>query len=278
MDPKSVKALRIVSHVLKHFGRKFVLIGATVPQILLEFRQESMATSRATRDLDALVEAHGWEDFGRIRERLLKEGFDEGQTMNELRLNNEVQIDLIPYGPGLVEKDRLAWPAKDSVMSTIGIEEAFESAREEEIAPGLAVPVVPAPGLVLLKIVAYLDRPENRARDLVDIVYYFEQYDSTPGQSRRFNVCSGVQVEDEEVTFEEAGAFLLGTEVARHAKPKSMEVVHRFLGGITDEYARPIAQILTEERRIADSEQRRETLYRLFRVFGAGLNRSESEA
>lgn len=274
MDPKAVSALRIVLRVLAQFGRKFVLIGATVPQILLDFRQDPGAGSRETRDLDVLVEAHSWEDFARIRERLLEEGFEQARTLHELWLNKEVQIDLIPYGPGLVEQDHMAWPDRDSVMSTFGMEEAFECAREQEIIPDLSLPVVTAPGLVLLKIVAYLDRPDERARDLLDVVYCFEQYESALGRSRRFDYCVGVEVDNKAITFEEAGAFLLGIEVAGIAKPKSLQVVRRFLDGLSDEYAKPIGQILAQEKRVFDNEPRRMTLYRLFRVFGAGLNRT----
>jgi hypothetical protein len=76
------------------------------------------------------------------------------------------------------------------------------------------------------------------------------------------------------VTFEEAGAFLLGMEVAALAKPKSLDIVRSFLRMISDEFARPLSQIVTEEKRVIDSEKRRAILYRLFRVFGAGLNQT----
>ena len=208
----------------------------------------------------------------------MKEGFEQDRTLHELRLNKEVQIDIIPYSPGLVEEDRLTWPDKDAVMSTFGMEEAFEYARQEEVTAGLALPVVTVPGLILLKMVSYLSRPEERARDLLDIVYCFEQYESAVGQSRRFDYCAGVEMDNKPITFEEAGAFLLGIEVAGVARPKSLQVVRRFLDGVSDEYAKPIGQILTQEKRMLDNEGRRRMLYRLFRVFGAGLNRTGAMA
>ncbi len=51
MDPKAVEALRILSRVLALEGRRFVLIGATVPQIVLDFRGTAGSGSRETRDL-----------------------------------------------------------------------------------------------------------------------------------------------------------------------------------------------------------------------------------
>jgi predicted nucleotidyltransferase len=268
MEPKAVEALRILSRFLSQEGRTFVLIGATVPQIVLDFRTSS--GSRETRDVDAIAEVQDWGDFARIRDGLLQEGFRPGQVAHELWLD-EVRIDLIPFGPGLVQNDKLSWPYGDSVMTACGFEEALACARDREVAPNLRLPVVTIPGLVLTKVVAYMDRPEERARDLIDIIYCFGHYEAIVGQSRRFDH-AGTEVDDEPVTFEEAGALLLGLEVAALAKPKSLDIVRRFLDMIPDGFARPISQILTEEKRFIDTEERRSVLYRLFRIFGAGLN------
>jgi predicted nucleotidyltransferase len=269
MDPRAVGALRILSRVFSQEGRRFVLIGATVPQILLDFGASS--GSRETRDVDAVAEVGSWEDFEVIRERLLQQGFREGRVAHELWLD-EVRIDLIPFARALVQNDKLSWPYGDSVMTACGFEEALECARDQKVAPDLMLPVVSIPGLILTKVVAYMDRPEERIRDLIDILYCFERYEQSAETSRRFDH-AGTEVEGNPLTYEEAGAYLLGTEVARLAKPNSLLVVRQFLDKLPDEYARPITQIVTEERRLLDSEKRR-SVYRLFRVFGAGLNRT----
>jgi predicted nucleotidyltransferase len=271
MDPKAVEALRILSRVLSREGRRFALIGATVPQIVLDFR--GSPGSRETRDVDAVAEVDSWEDFTRVRGRLEQEGFRQGRVAHELLLDDEVRIDLIPFGPNLIEDGKLSWPYGDSVMTACGFEEALECAREQEVAPDLRLPVVLIPGLILTKVVAYMDRPAERARDLIDMLYCFERYEQAAGESRRFDH-AGTEVEDKTVTYEEAGAFLLGIEVATLAKPKSLDIVRRFLNMIPDEFAQPISQILSEEKRLVDSEARRSVPYRLFRVFGAGLNQT----
>ena len=272
IDPKTIAALRILARVLAEEKRSLVLIGATVPQLLIDRRLGFEAPARTTRDVDAVVTAASWEDFDRIRRRLFDAGFRPGSAPHELVFDQDVKIDLIPYGPGLVQNDRLEWPDTDRVISTLGVEEALESAVQEELAPGLSLRVVPIPGLVLLKLVVYQDRPEERARDLTDVVYCFERYEGRIEGSRRFEL-TGMVVEGKPVQFEEAGAYLLGTEVARLAKAKSLAAVRNFLNMISDEYARPVFQILTEERRIGNNEGRRSELFRLFRVFAAGVNK-----
>lgn len=169
IDPKTIEALRVLARVLDEEKRRLVLIGAIVPQLLIDLRLGIGAPARTTRDVDAVVSAVSWEDFDRIRRRLFEAGFRAGSAPHELLFDQHVKIDLIPYGPGLVQGDRLEWPETDRVMSALGLEEALESAAQEELAPGLSIPVVPIPGLVLLKIVTYLDRPEERARDLADV-------------------------------------------------------------------------------------------------------------
>lgn len=271
MEPKAVEALRILSRVLCEEGRRFVLIGATVPQIIFDSPESS--GSRETKDIDAVAAVNSWDDFNRLRERLEQEGFRPGRVAHEFWRDDDVRIDLIPFGPALIEQDHLSWPNGGAIMNVCGLEEALECARDEEIAADLTLPVVSIPGLVLTKAIAYMDRPEERARDLIDILYCFEHYETALGESRRFDH-AGTQVNDEPLTYEEAGAFMLGIEVAALAKPKSLAIVQRFHETISDEFARPISQILTEERRFVDSDARRSVIYRLFQVFGTGLNQA----
>lgn len=277
IDPNVVAALRVLAQVLPADGRSFVLIGAMVPQLLIDLRQGHGFSSRMTHDADTLVKVASWEDFHRLGRRLSEAGFRQGPAPHEFRLGEDVRLDLIPFGPGLVKEDRLVWPKTEIEMSTLGIEEAFECAKSEELAPGLSLPVVPIPGLVLLKIVAYQDRPEERKRDLTDVVFCFEHYEEVLEGSRRFDL-TGVTVDGHPVQFEEAGAYLLGIDVAKLARPKSLVAVRKFLDMFSDEYARPISQILTEERRLADNEGRRRELSRLFMVFATALREGTSES
>lgn len=270
IDPKAVPALKILAQIFAEENRAFVLIGATVPQIVIDIREGDKFGARTTRDVDAVVEAADWKDFEAIRQRLFKAGFKPGSAPHELLFGRDVFLDLIPYGSGLVQNDQLEWPGTDRIMSTLGVEEAFNYARQEEVALELSVRVVPIPVLILLKIVAYMDRPQERARDLSDLVRCFEDYEKGDEDSRRFEI-GEVTVDDRPVEFEEAGAYLLGNEVGRLARPKSLVPVRALLDKIPDEYAGPIYQILKEEGRIVNSEGRRRELLRLFRVFAAGL-------
>ena len=276
MDAKTIEALRIFSRILHQEGRRFVLIGATVPQVVFDSREGDLGPgSRETKDVDALAEVNSWSDFARLSERLLREGFRQGRAAHEFSFGDEVRIDLIPFGPALIEQDKLSWPDGGAIMNACGLEEALDCAREEEIADRFTLPMVTIPGLVLTKIIAYLDRPEERTHDLIDILYCFEHYETKPPASRRFDLAES-QVEDRPINYDEAGAYLLGVEVAALARPNSLAAVRRFVGTISDEFARPISQILANEKRLVDNYTRRSMLYRLFQVFGAGIKQTTS--
>jgi predicted nucleotidyltransferase len=128
--------------------------------------------------------------------------------------------------------------------------EAFERLAERLKALGFARPALHhfvSPGGAEVDLHRHV-----RGKDVGDVVQVFERYEEDDG--RRFEAI-GVTVDDGPITFEEAGAYLVGVGAARLARPKSGEVVKAFLAGFTDEYAQPVSRVLAEEQR-SHSERR----------------------
>ena len=113
-----------------------------------------------------------------------------------------------------------------------------------------------------------MDRPTARSKDLGDLIDTLARYEEDG--DRRFELFD-VSVDSSPLQFEEAGAYLLGTDVAALAAPKTRGVIQEFLAGLRDEYSRPIGQVLTEEKRTG-SDERRAEVWRLFRVFREGFS------
>lgn len=262
LDPAVIEALRLLIGLIG--DERFVIIGATVPRVLID---QGLAGGRATRDVDAVLRVDTWEEFQELTRRLVTVGFRLRGAPHRFEYGR-AEIDLIPYSRALAPGGRLQWPGEDRAMSTLGIEEAFASARPVRVGD-LVVPMVPVAGCVLLKLIAYNDRPLERARDLVDILHCFDRYGADT-EIRRYEI-GEVEADDRAVLYEEAGAYLLGQEVAGLGHSESLVTVRSVLASIDDEYARPIQQILSEEGRRLFAETRRQELYRLFRVFTAGL-------
>jgi predicted nucleotidyltransferase len=268
ITPTAIEALKLVKATIARLGGKLVLIGAAVPHILA-LSSKSESGSRETRDIDGVVEAKDWENFNQLREELFSLGFEAGRGPQNFKFRG-TEIDLIPFGDQLIVNDQLIWPETQIVMSSIGLQEAFDSAVTKQLTPDFSISVVPIPTLVLLKIISYLDRPDERARDLLDIVFIFDRYEYEEVQDRRFDL-TGLIIDGSEITYEETIAYIVGSEIAKIAEPKSRRNIDKFLKLIPDEYARVINQILTEEGRFVETEERRHKLYRFFKIFAAGL-------
>jgi predicted nucleotidyltransferase len=140
---------------------------------------------------------------------------------------------------------------------------------ERRITEALSVHVATEAAFALLKVVAYMDRPAARSKDLGVLIDAFTRYEEE--SARRFELFD-VSVDSVPLQFEEAGAYLLGTDAAALAARKTRSVIQAFLAGLTDEYSRPIGQALMEEKRTGNDERRAE-VWRLFRVFREGFER-----
>jgi len=167
LRPEDVRTLEILSSVLRGEGWTFVVIGAAVPWILA-----TQSTGlRGTRDIDVVVNTTSWADFERAGSRLRDAGFTR-RHLHEFTSPHGTRIDLLPYGQGLVQGDTIAWP--DGVtMSALGLAEAFDSAVERPITEALSVHVATEAAFALLKVVAYMDRPTARSKDLGDLIDAF---------------------------------------------------------------------------------------------------------
>ena len=149
-------------------------------------------------------------------------------------------------------------------MNMAGFSDVFRHAKPTEVSQGLTLPVVPLWLFAVLKVIAYLDR--KFARDLRDLLYVLEQYELADQSSRRFDLAGDV----EGVTYETAGAYLLGRDIRATVSPKALDIVKGFVAQIADEHHSAINTMLREEN-LLYSEDRRKSVYQLIQGFRKGL-------
>ena len=106
----------------------------------------------------------------------------------------------------------------------------------------------------------------QHAAPLHRTAYVLEQYEPYGKRSRRFEVFGGA----EGVTYDTAGAYLLGRDVRENALDKATALVKDFVGQVADEYHPVVNTILREENRV-DSETRRREVFKLIEGFRKGL-------
>ena len=165
-NPRELDALRVLSNAWP--GGEMVVVGASA------LRCHMPMGWRTSEDLDlsvALSLASAVAAIGRLP------GWTQ-DPWQEQRWHSPagVAVDIVPASPEDLARGHIDWPRTGFRMSLLGLRLAFERCVEFRVAPDLAVKVVPLYVLAVLKIVAYLDRPGSREKDLADLAYVMHGY------------------------------------------------------------------------------------------------------
>jgi predicted nucleotidyltransferase len=195
---------------------------------------------------------------------LVNLGFRRAEGEQEHRLYyGAAEIDLIPYGVTKSSEEALVWPESGNTMNMTGFSDVFRYAVPTEVTPGITLPVAPLWLFAVLKVSAYLDR--RFSRDLNDLIFVLENYESADKSTRRFDILG-----EEDVTYEVSGAFLVGRDIGCYASAQAITLVQQFLKEISNEYHQVINRILQGEGRTF-SESRREAVFKLIKALRKGL-------
>jgi predicted nucleotidyltransferase len=111
-----------------------------------------------------------FDEFAKLERRLLADGWVSfANREHRWRSAQGTILDLIPAGPKLREAKQITWPISQFTMSLVGFDHVFATAQPVELAPDLTLKVISSTALMLLKIVAFMDDPQRRVKDLDDI-------------------------------------------------------------------------------------------------------------
>ena len=114
-------------------------------------------------------------------------------------------------------------------MSLVGFEHVFADAQPVEFSADLTLNVISSTALMLLKIVAFMDDPQRRVKDLDDIRGLLTQYEAD--SERLF---SDVVIDAGLADFGLATAFLLGIDLRVLCTLEEAEIVNAFLAAMNE--------------------------------------------
>ncbi|TFG88265.1 MAG: hypothetical protein E4H17_02630 [Gemmatimonadales bacterium] len=192
-----VEALRELSRFWPEAGLS--LIGASALGCLMpDFH-------RHTYDLDVAVAT----SLNELPSELNQPSGWQRDTGHELRWLTPagVKVDLIPAGRELLAAGQVTWPS-GHVMSLRGFRHAFSSTCPVEVAPGFQFDVPTVPVITLLKVIAYQERPHERERDLGDIAFALDHFQSEDAE-RRYST----EILEAGIRYEEVSPYLLGRDL-----------------------------------------------------------------
>lgn len=161
-------------------GISFYLVGAVARDIWLTGIHK-IPSGRITRDLDLALLIPHEDDYWKLRESLLRTGqFSEVRNAPvTLLYQGAIVLDLIPFGDLEVADGLVVLHRGEGVANLCvnGFTEVFEGATEwVDIDDQYQFRVCTLPGMVVLKLIAYSDRPEHRGKDLDDIAFILTNY------------------------------------------------------------------------------------------------------
>lgn len=171
--PYFKEVFNIVDEVLTKRCIPYYLVG--VSAIALELLQDGRKPSRGTKDIDFAIMISSLEDFENVVADLEHFGFNKVEapwTVYHPKYN--IAIDLLPFGE-IEENYTINFNERFTDLHVLGFKEVLEVTNEIRIEEKIAK-IPSLHGMILLKLVAWADRPEERPNDPYDILRIIQYY------------------------------------------------------------------------------------------------------
>lgn len=162
-----------IDEIMQEHNIPYYLIG--VNAIALELLKKGIKPSRGTKDIDFAVMISNIEEYEQISKALESKGFNKVTAPWTFYSDTfQVAIDLLPFGK-IEQKHTDDFDDRYVDLHVLGFREVMEEAIPVKIEEKI-VNIPPLPGMVILKLIAWSDCPEERENDLADILKIIENY------------------------------------------------------------------------------------------------------
>lgn len=224
------------------------LIGAQARDLWM-FPKKSF---RLTKDIDWVVGTDSQEVYQQVRSVLIQKFAFTANRANHFKLISSTgyELDLLPM-------------VSDELSHFLALQEIFEYGSDELSINGQSYRAATLTSIVLLKLIAWNNNPENRSKDLKDIVFilihFFEYYDDEIFEHHNdlFGDLDNNQI----------GARVIGREIRKtlQTKPEIIDEVLRIL-----EKKEQLVKVMLESRDI-DEDISEEKILQLLEEIEIGL-------
>ncbi len=236
IDGIRLAALCGVRDACKAIGVDYLVAGATARDLLLH-HVYGQRIRRRTEDVDIGIAVPDWAAFQRLKDALIgRPGFRLRDAPHAVFYSavpggEPLRIDFVPFGGVEDPNGRILWPPSgDTILSVRGFRAALADAVEVRLPAAGVVRSASLPGLVLLKLFAWLDRGRVApvAKDALDLVAIVAGY-ADAGQVDRLYTDREELLEMCAFDVPLAGALLLADDVKSITPPLLLDALHREL-------------------------------------------------
>jgi predicted nucleotidyltransferase len=171
------EVFNILEDHLSKLEVNFYLIGAVAKDMWMSGVHD-VILGRVTNDLDIAVFVENADQYEILKTELINTGRFSALKPSRYTFlfDGHTQIDMLPFGGLNIDGFNLSHSIALTAIPN-GFAEVFEKGTAQIEIQGQNFAVSTLPGIVLLKLIAYDDRPENRYKDLKDIANIVEHYD-----------------------------------------------------------------------------------------------------
>lgn len=163
-----------IDEVMIKLNVPYYLIGASA--VALGLLKDGIKPSRGTKDIDFAIMISSIQEFETIAEELIKHGFINVKDSSWRFYNNSynIVIDLLPFGE-IEEEFTVNFNERYTDLHVLGFSEVLQDSVRVEIEEK-SVQIPSLEGMIVLKLIAWSDRPEVRNSDLYDILKIVEHF------------------------------------------------------------------------------------------------------
>ena len=271
MAELSEREARAIEAFLRIVGTKqvpTVALGANARMLVLDKRY-GLPEQRLTVDWDFAARVDSWASYEALAQDLQVGGVFR-QTPNNrqqfVHRDTGIPIDILPFGDIANQAGLIDWPETEKQMSVVGLDAAYKHAVAIEL-ENETIRLATPPWHVALKLIAYSDRrAEKDLRDLDFILRHAAEIFI----DRVFDELGGL-LADNVLGYDEAGAYLIGNDLAAQGSDMTRVALLGVLGGLLGDPNHLELQRMLLSPTQSDNEATLNTMVRRFEALRRGI-------
>ena len=177
-DEIVIDILKKVIPTLEEIGVEYFIVGAFARDLGLTSKGFDDLAPRKTKDIDLAVMVGSNDEYESLKAKIatLPDFAPHEELPYRFIFKGAYEIDFLPYGKIYNEKDEVELKAEETLILKIpGFQEIAPFTKSVITEEGLELRFSSLPGVVLLKLFAWEDRPE-REKDIEDIDYIIRNF------------------------------------------------------------------------------------------------------
>lgn len=151
----------------------YYLLGSTA--ISLELLKDGFKPSRGTKDIDFAIMISSKTEYNDFTKELQEKGFNKVAAPWTFRHPKyDIVVDVLPFGE-IEENYTVNFDKRNTDLHVLGFSEVMSESTQVQIEETI-VNIPTLQGIIILKLIAWSDRPEERENDLGDILSIISRY------------------------------------------------------------------------------------------------------